>query len=819
MAIIENIRQLQKEYLFPFLYILCLELIFFSGFIFCGNSLFPFETLKSDPLFTGMPFAGVTNFEMGDIPVIVYPPYEHYNKMIHSGKLWFWDRNVLSGSPFMASYALPYFFYPPALLLHRIFDTNAAHCIFLFIHMMTAGMGMYALSRNFGTGKISALFSSVAWMFSGQAVTWFYYGHLAGVYAYAPFVMLFFRLSIEKESYKFAVLGGIFLALSVLSSIPQPNYYLILFLLLYFLFRMIGSGTMIKRILISYFIINTTGFCIASPQILSVMELSSLSQRIAFSFSELRDNYSAPFFSYLLRIFCPDIMGNPALGIHLFLRGRTFYHEICVYSGILTISFAVFAVLKLYRNREVIFFAAVSLVSLLFASCTFFFFPFFKIIPFLDRFPAGRIVFLFLFCVSLLSGFGFSLIEKKNFSRIIFVLLGASVAFSVFIFYICNYFNQNSNVFIPLLKYLLPMAHFPFGEGTNEEYVVEFLNKMMLFYNPLNIWLYFQGLISFISFLVLILNKRNNTGNIFTMIIILLLSSVDLLVFGLKFLPESKLLKLEKPGILNQFSEELKHPGSFRLLRLEQGRLPNALSVFGIKEAEGHRNLYPGIYAHLTEELESRYNGKNKLVFGNIVNINNYGSSLLDMLSIKYLLSCGELNDKKISLILSGDGICLYERKTACPPVYFTENYSVAEKARIPDLLLKSGFKPEKISYIEKEPVFSGLDNSACKDEIVILEKPDNPDVIKVEMKSRSRGILVFSDVYFPGWQVKVDNQKAELLCVNFILKGVAVKQGSHTIEFYYKPTYLLAGYLICVVSLIAIFLFFLTKSNSKKSL
>jgi uncharacterized membrane protein YfhO len=48
--------------------------------------------------------------------------------------------------------------------------------------------------------------------------------------------------------------------------------------------------------------------------------------------------------------------------------------------------------------------------------------------------------------------------------------------------------------------------------------------------------------------------------------------------------------------------------------------------------------------------------------------------------------------------------------------------------------------------------------------------------------------VLLLNDKYDPGWQVWVDGKPAELLRCNFLMRGVQLPAGAHTVEFLFKP-------------------------------
>lgn len=96
------------------------------------------------------------------------------------------------------------------------------------------------------------------------------------------------------------------------------------------------------------------------------------------------------------------------------------------------------------------------------------------------------------------------------------------------------------------------------------------------------------------------------------------------------------------------------------------------------------------------------------------------------------------------------------------------------------------------------------------------------PNDLKYDVKSGKGGIIVFSEVYYPGWTATVDGQNVELGRVNYVLRALNVKAGEHKVELKFFPTsvnttesiaYASFGVLVLVVLLIV---FFEWKKNHK---
>lgn len=59
---------------------------------------------------------------------------------------------------------------------------------------------------------------------------------------------------------------------------------------------------------------------------------------------------------------------------------------------------------------------------------------------------------------------------------------------------------------------------------------------------------------------------------------------------------------------------------------------------------------------------------------------------------------------------------------------------------------------------------------------------------IEVKVELDQAGVLLVNDKYDPDWRVKIDGTPAEVLRCNYIMRGVEVPAGQHTVVFTYRP-------------------------------
>lgn len=71
----------------------------------------------------------------------------------------------------------------------------------------------------------------------------------------------------------------------------------------------------------------------------------------------------------------------------------------------------------------------------------------------------------------------------------------------------------------------------------------------------------------------------------------------------------------------------------------------------------------------------------------------------------------------------------------------------------------------------------------------------NHPEKKEYIYSSASAGFVVFSEMYYaPGWQAYIDNQPTDIYRVNYVLRGLAVPAGEHSIRFEFSPSVVTHG-------------------------
>ena len=70
----------------------------------------------------------------------------------------------------------------------------------------------------------------------------------------------------------------------------------------------------------------------------------------------------------------------------------------------------------------------------------------------------------------------------------------------------------------------------------------------------------------------------------------------------------------------------------------------------------------------------------------------------------------------------------------------------------------------------------------------VVTIKAYEPNRLTYDVNSGKGGILVFSEIYYPGWTATVDGEPAELGRVDYLLRAMQVKPGKHEVVLSFFP-------------------------------
>ncbi len=79
------------------------------------------------------------------------------------------------------------------------------------------------------------------------------------------------------------------------------------------------------------------------------------------------------------------------------------------------------------------------------------------------------------------------------------------------------------------------------------------------------------------------------------------------------------------------------------------------------------------------------------------------------------------------------------------------------------------------------------------------------PGYVRLDVTSIGRALLVTSEPDYPGWQATIDGTTTPAVNVNYAFRGVMVPDGTHTVEFKYRPWTVYGGLTIVAIGCLGV--------------
>ncbi|MBU2636396.1 MAG: YfhO family protein [Bacteroidetes bacterium] len=677
---------------------------------------------------------------------------------ISNGELPLWNPYTFNGMPFQADIQSA-LFYIPNLILTIFVSSDRLHFywveLFVILHYMIAGITMYYLMRHFKLDRLIALFSALVYTLSGFMITHGIHQIIINHVSWLPLIFLLFKKALEEKSLLFTILGGLVLGHSVLAGFPQLSLYIFLLLFFYFIFEF---GWTIKTPGIKHAIpivpyaacFVIIAIALTAIQMLPTLELAPQSARAEITYEKSQEGTLAP--QQIITLLIPKFFGeHSAVENNYWGPGAYWqYWETNIYIGIAALILVVIALTLAFKNKIIGFFSFILLFGFLYALGDYFIlhkFFFFNIPGFhLFRNP-GRMSLWFSFAAAILSGFGLRELLTYNKNRLKIVLIVI----------------LSTSVLIWILVQTGLFQTYP-----NQEFLLQIREIAT---SNANIFIAFAIVISALIF-IFYLSKISS----FVLIgLLILIQFIDQNIFGFSF-NNGKVSPTEYYKSTEQLVNYLKEEGKKEYFRINSRKGRNMI-------LDRNQGMVDKIFM---------MEGYTPLSLQRIYPPAETWDKVCDLLNAKYRIEVDE----------AARSMRLKTSNTYLPRSYFVYDYRViTDENSIKAYMSSQEFNPRQTVILEEDPKITGdrqNDWSSWKANIASY----NLNSIYLDVSTPKDGILVLSEIYYPGWNAFIDGVKHKVLRSNWNLRAVPVKQGNHKVQIKFEPESFKRGSFITLSSI-----------------
>ncbi|MFC1875127.1 YfhO family protein [Chloroflexota bacterium] len=698
-----------------------------------------------------------------------YPLYNYAYTILHNGDFPFWNSLILSGYPLAANPQFALFY--PLNSLFLFLPAATAFGFSYFLHIFLGGTFMYLLAKHFGLDRVCAFLSAIVFIFGAFITSHVYAGHYTMICAaiWLPLLFLLFDMALTRKSLMLGLVAGVVLGIQLLAGHIQITYLSLIALSLYLAYKLFFTikdrdyRNILKPIIIMA-VMLIAGILLSAVHLFPTYEYSMYSTRAGGLSYEWATSFSLK--PEMLNLLLTNYWTGPS-----WVSGDMPVFEFWEYSsyiGILPLFLVFLAILFFNKNRYVIFFFLLAVISIFLAFGEYFspYWLLYKFVPGFDMFRApARFILLFSFASAILAGFGFSFLRNKlNREQVKYILKILTV--------------------LPVLAILIIIT----AIFTTTEFSAIWVGMITLA-------ILIVGSIGVIYLRI----KKRLSGRCFDIVVTSFIL-LNLLFFHMPLIdvkPTTDIYQIPSYAVYLQ-----EHSEGYRVYDPE-GIIPyNYFMTLGISKITGYDATALNHYSEFLGDSAGII-GSNYSPSSTTESISNLGVKL-DLLNVKYVLSSKSLTDSDFKLVYSfyldvympDLDVYIYEYLNALPRAYIVHNAEVISSendalARLTD----DAFDIRSYIILQENPVNISLLNESGIN-YVSLEQY-SPQEIVIETTSETPGFLVLSESWYPSWKVYIDGNPSEIYKTDYALMSVYIDSGNHSVQFVYEDQTFKIGILI----------------------
>lgn len=748
-------------------------------------------------------------------PIFEYYSWRHYaGERIRQGEVPLWNPYELSGNVLLAN-SQSAVLYPPNLLLY-LFPIHVGINLVTALHTFLTGLFMFGLMRLLRLAPVAAVTSALVWMFCGVQMAWLEFQTPTAALCWLPGLLLCWEVFHQRHKVAVALLGGATgVALTLLAGHLQFAFYVLLAFGIYAFARSVVPALLgreyarFRRGLAVLCSAIVLGVGLSACTLVPVVEMGSMNFRAGKTDYASSVGLRMPP-ANLLTLFQPNLFGSPRDYLIVDEKGQRWegwpywgafdYIEFSCYLGIPGLVLAILGAGTALRRSKTPdngaasetgafparMFGGIAAVGLLLALGTPLCALVFYGVPGYSQFNAtGRALCLFCFGMAGLAGVGLHELASFHLDRRTRIRLGIAVATVA----------------------AGGLIAFP-GMGLSER---KLFGDHWLAYesNNLRLFVFFVTLTALSAWL-LFREKSASRPSRRVLWAFPVLAVADLLVTYGGFNPQADPAML---GYQTDTTDFLQAAAPARVVSLEapeQGPksfiVPNYNAVVGLREVQGADSLHTKRYHQLMERVVLAMAPQRGAAFSdpNTIHVPNIGHPIFDLLNVRFATTVPPKPNPDPSRLkeASSAELTIWENGRALGPAWIVGNKEHVEGLdAFLSRLTDPTFDPRKTALISSTSVPPlNLSPQATGSPVQLISF--EPHRLTFNVDARADGLLVVSEIAFPGWVASVDGRPTTILTADHILRSVPVAAGKHQVEMDYRPTsYLVGLYLSCAAA------------------
>lgn len=714
----------------------------------------------------------------GDLAQFLYPAYAFSAAWWTRGVIPLWNPYLFGGMPFVGDIQSG-IFYPINLLTFFIANPLTFRDMeFLSVfHFFLAGTGMYLFLRfgkwnsdnsklqilnskfdfkefripnlEFRISILASLAGAIAFEFSDLFITHFGNLNIIATIAWMPLILLFYRRAQTDGRPGFAAIAGVLLGIAFFAGHIQLFLFIVVALVLLAMGMMIANRIRLgdlQHYLGGLVIIALISLGIAAPVLLPSIEMTQNTVRAGYVYEQAAEFSLPP--AQLIGLFVPGFFGRgPQNAWGPWQRVEVGY------LGVLPILLA-FLALVLRRDSLTQFFGALALIGLALALGGYAILHgwLYQLAPGFGQLRApARFIVLMDFALATLAAFGFDALlhALPRASEIVFKRL---IRAAPWVFLI-----------VALPAGALAYSNLILGQGQDAVLFQRIANAT-------NALAFFILLFALSLALIVARGTRFFRAGVWSMLALALIF-FDLFSLGayVDASTDDPSRVYDHPGAVTFFKSDADfYRIDARETGVENAWMPDTSIVYNLFDVNGDNPLVLADFDRFWQSLGSR------------------SARAYDLLNVKYLIARknAPVDREKFRLAFEDSAFNVYENTRFVPRAFIVNDARVVtNRAAALQAVRAKDFDPFQTVVLER-----AVSKSTPTDSAFAQIVGYGPNEILLDVRAAGGGILVLSEVYYPGWRAWENDREVEILRANYLFRAIELPADAQRIRLVYDP-------------------------------
>jgi hypothetical protein len=283
----------------------------------------------------------------------------------------------------------------------------------------------------------------------------------------------------------------------------------------------------------------------------------------------------------------------------------------------------------------------------------------------------------------------------------------------------------------------------------------------------------------------------------------LLIAAIDMISVDKRYIPENnivdgnvdaqKVIEAQRRDIdtyiQDRVSQNTTYP--YRVLPLLDNPFSNAIPSYFYPSIGG----YSGVKLSIVQDVMYSDNGPLNLQSP------TFNPQLLDLLNVKYVTYTQNLPLPGFKQVFKGQKGVVFENENVLPKAFFVDSVITTQDPKTAfNYLMPGQLNVAKTAVVETAQPLSAAQDSSSSVQVTTY----NAAEISLKTNRNRPGFLVLSEIYYPaGWHATLDGKEIPIYKTDYLLRGMQVSAGEHTLTLRFEPTSYTIGVTLAWISLI----------------